>query len=233
MRQNQRPLDVGDPLTNLCARFNPLPRFHRAVMAQGIEMMSRRLWPCGLAMLLLLFAHASAAAGTTKAYLLRGIFNVSVGLDDLALRLNRMGIATTVAGHGESGAVAAEAIRDYRSGKVRTVILIGHSLGGSAVLSMADELNKASVPIALLIALDAGSSGPVAPNVRRAVNFYVGGAQLAPAPGFRGSLQNINVGNIPGMTHMALQSMPLMHQKMISLVSAARGAPVLAAGQSR
>jgi hypothetical protein len=35
------------------------------------------------------------------------------------------------------------------------------------------------------------------------------------------------------MTHMALQSMPLMHQKMISLVSAARGAPVLAAGQSR
>jgi len=187
-------------------------------------MMSRRLWPCGLVLLLLFFAHASAvAAGATKVYLLRGIFNVSVGLDDLALRLNRMGIATTVAGHGESGSVADEAIRDYKSGKVRTVILIGHSLGGGAVLAMADELNRAGVPVALMITLDSGSSGPVAPNVRRAVNFYVGGARLAPGPGFRGSLQNIDVSRIPGISHMALQSMPLMHQKMIGLVSAARG----------
>ena len=187
-------------------------------------MTSRRLLPCSLALLLLLSVHApAAAAGATHAYLLRGIFNVSVGLDTLAQRLNRMGIATTVAGHGESGSVAAEAIRDYKSGKVRTVILIGHSLGGGAVLSMADELNSAGVPVALLIALDSGSSGPVAPNVRRAVNFYVGGARLAPSAGFRGSLQNIDVSRTPGMSHMALQSMPLMHQRMIGLVSAARG----------
>jgi hypothetical protein len=174
---------------------------------------------------LLLVHGPAAAAGATHVYLLRGIFNVSVGLDALAAQLNRRGIATTVAGHGESGAVAAEAIRDYRSGKVRTIILIGHSLGGGAVFSVADALDAAHIPVALVISLESGSSGPVPPNVRREVNFYIAGSgvPVAAAAGFRGSLQNVDVSRIPGMSHMAIQSMPSMQQRMIGLVSAARG----------
>jgi hypothetical protein len=186
----------------------------------------RRFWPLWPVLLLVLFAHGpAAAAGRTHVYLLRGIFNVSVGLDALAAKLGRLGVETSVTGHGEAGSVASEAIRDYRSGKVRTIILIGHSLGGGGVLSMADTLNGAGVPVALLISLESSSSGPVTANVRRAVNFYVAGsgAQLAAGPGFRGSLQNINVGGVPGMDHMMIQSMPSMHQKMIGLVAAARG----------
>ena len=186
-------------------------------------MMSRRLWACGLALLLLFVLHAPpAVAGTTHVYLVRGAGNVSVGLDALAQQLNRMGIAATVAAAGESHAVAAAAIRNYGNGEVRSVILIGHSLGGISVLSMADELNRAGVPVSLMITLDT-SRRPVPPNVRRAVNFYFHGAQLAPAPGFHGELENVGVGGIPGMSHMAVQSMPLMHQKMINLVSAANG----------
>ncbi|MEA3022556.1 MAG: hypothetical protein QOK01_1408, partial [Alphaproteobacteria bacterium] len=78
----------------------------------------RRLSLC-LALLLCWFANEPAAAahrGGTHAYLVRGIFNVSVGLDTLAGKLARMGVATSVYGHGEAGAVASEAIRDYRSG---------------------------------------------------------------------------------------------------------------------
>ncbi len=195
-------------------------------------MPSRRLWPRGLVLLFMLFApgtlfapSAAAAAGRTHVYLMRGIFNVSVGLDALAGELKRLGVDCSVYGHGESGAVASEAIRDYKSGKVRTVILIGHSLGGGAVLSVADSLGSAGVPVALLIALESSSSGPVAANVRRAVNFYIAGsgAQLTAGPGFRGSLQNIDVGRIPGMDHMTVQSMPLMHRRMIGLVGAAKG----------
>jgi hypothetical protein len=185
--------------------------------------MLRHFWACGLALLFLSLLHApSAVAGTTHVYLVRGAHNVSVGLDALAQRLNRMGITATVAGAAESLAVAATAIRDYKDGDVRSVILIGHSLGGIAVLTMADELNRAGVPVALMITLDT-SRRPVAPNVRRAVNFYFRGAQLAAGPGFHGELENVGVGAIPGMSHMAVQSMPSMHQKMINLVSAANG----------
>jgi hypothetical protein len=197
-----------------------------APCAERKVMSLRRLVSCCLVVVFCLLAHGPAsAAGRTHVYLLRGIFNVSVGLDALAGKLSRMGLATSVYGHGESGAVASEAIRDYKSGKVRTVILIGHSLGGGAVLSVADSLASAGVPVALLISLESSSSGPVAANVRRAVNFYIpgSGAVVTAGSGFRGSLQNIDVGRIPGMTHMAVQSMPSMQSKMIAYVSAARG----------
>lgn len=185
----------------------------------------RRLWLCLVVLLIVDAPGPASAAGRTHVYLMRGIFNVSVGLDALAAKLARQGLATSVYGHTDAEQVAAQAIRDYRSGRARSIILIGHSLGGGAVLSVADALNTAGVPVALLIALDSTSSGPVPPNVRRAVGFYIpaSGAQLAPRPGFRGSLRNIDVGRIPGMDHMAVQSMPLMHSRVIGLVGAARG----------
>lgn len=196
-----------------------------------------RLRPSGLALLLalsLLFAQRPAAAagathvslaGATHVYLVRGIFDVSVGLDALALELRRLGVASSVYSHTQSGAVAADAISDYRSGRARRIVLIGHSMGGGAVLSVADELNDAGVPVSLLIALDPTAPGPVTANVRRAVDFYIAGsgAVLAAAPGFHGRLENIDVGGIPGMDHMAVQSMPVMHGRMIGLVESARG----------
>ncbi len=186
----------------------------------------RRLSLCCLVVSLSLFANRpAAAASSTHVYLFRGVFNLSVGLDALAAKLARLGIAASVYGYLESGSVASQVIRDYKSGKVRTIILIGHSFGGGAVLSMADTLNTANVPVALLISLDSSSSGPVPRNVRRAVNFYRSGARpaLVPGAGFHGSLRNIDVKNIPSMDHMTIQSMPSMHQRMIGYVSAARG----------
>jgi hypothetical protein len=184
----------------------------------------RRLWSCCLVVLLCLFAQAPAsAAGRTHVYLFRGIFNVSVGLDALAAKLNRFGLASSVYASGESGAVAGEAIRDYKSGKVGTIILIGHSLGGGAVFSMADALDRAGIPVALVISLDSCCSGPAPRNVRRVVNYYISGAKVSPGAGFRGSLQNIDVSRVPGMDHMTIQSMSSMHQRMIGNVSGSRG----------
>ncbi len=57
-------------------------------------------------------------------------------------------------------------------------------------------------------------------NVSRAVNFYIPqtGAAVAAASGFRGSLTNINVGGVPGMDHMTIQSLDAMHQRIIGYV---------------
>ena len=174
------------------------------------------LWCC------LLSQPAAVAASRTHVYLMRGVFNVSVGLDDLAAKLNKRGVPATVYGPLSTGAVTEEATRDYKAGKVRSIILIGHSLGGSAVLTVADALNDAKIPVALLISLDA-AGGPAPANVRRVVNYYIHTGKVTAGPGFHGSLQNIDVGNVPGMDHMAIQSTSSMHQRMIGNVSAAAG----------
>jgi hypothetical protein len=168
---------------------------------------------------------AAAARSATHVYLLRGIFNVSVGLDDLAAKLVKLGIPASVYGHGDADEVAAEAVRDYESGKVRSVILIGHSLGAGAVLALARDLDMAGVPVSLLISLDPVFHDSVTANVRRAINYYVPGTGVAidRDAGFRGDLKNIDVGDEPGMGHMAVQSAETMHKRMIDSVQAVVG----------
>jgi pimeloyl-ACP methyl ester carboxylesterase len=182
-----------------------------------------RLWSCCLVLWLCLLGHGPAAAASgTHVYLVRGVFNVSAGLDELAAKLNKRGLPATVYGPMSAGSVASDAIADYKAGKVRNIVLVGHSLGGGTVFSVAESLRDAKIPVALMIVLDA-SGGPAPANVRRVVNYYVGGGTVTAGPGFRGSLQNVDVSKIPGMDHMAVQSMSSMHQKMIGNISAAGG----------
>lgn len=190
-----------------------------------------RLW-CAAAVVVslgMLGIPTASAAGKNgvHVYLLRGIFNVSSGLDDLSGKLARLGIANSVHGHSDQADVVADAVRDYRKGKIRSIILIGHSLGAGAVLSAAQDLREAGVPVALLIALDPVMPGTVASNVRRAVNYYVNltGTSIAADKGFRGELKNVNVSDEPGMNHMSVQSAEAMHTRMIGFVRAAASAP--------
>jgi len=181
-----------------------------------------RLWSCCLVLWLCLLGHHPAAASSTHVYLVRGVLNVSVGLDELAAKLNKRGVPATVYGPMSAGSVASDAISAYKSGKVRNIVLIGHSLGGGTVFSVAESLKDQKIPVALMIVLDA-AGGPAPANVRRVINYYVGGGTVTAGPGFRGSLQNIDVSKIPGMDHMAIQSTSSMHQKIIGNVSAAGG----------
>ncbi len=180
----------------------------------------QRLWSCCLVVWLCLITYyPAAAASRTHVYLMRGVFNVSVGLDDLAVKLNKRGIPATVYGPMSPGSVSSDASAAWKAG-TRNIILIGHSLGGGAVFSVAETLKDEKIPVALMIVLD-GSGGPAPANVRRVVNYHVAGGIVTAPPGFRGSVQNIDVSNIPGMDHMAVQSMSLMHQKMIANIAAA------------
>lgn len=182
----------------------------------------RRLSACCLMALFCLLANgiASAARSETHAYLLRGIFNVSVGLDDLASKLAKRGIAASVYGHLEAASVVNAAVQDYRSGRARSIVLIGHSLGAGAAVAAASQLAEAGVPVALLVLLDPKLSFAVPRNVSRAVDFYIAGSGFpaGAGAGFRGSLTNVNVSGVPGMSHMAIQSTDSMHQRIISYV---------------
>jgi hypothetical protein len=165
------------------------------------------------------------AQASSHVYLLRGIFNVSVGLDVLAGKLARQGIAATVYGHDESGTVAALAAQQYQSGSARPIVLIGHSLGAGAAVSVARQLNNAGIPVALLVLLDPVSGEAVPPNVGRAVNLYVSGGmgtQVGAAPGFRGSLSNMDYRGA-GMDHMSIQAADSVHRQIIGYVHGVAG----------
>jgi len=177
---------------------------------------------CVLAVLLGL-SWSGAARASAHVYLLRGIFNVSVGLDALAGKLAHQGIAATVYGHDESSAVATLAAQQYQGGTARPIILIGHSLGAGAAVTIARQLNGSGIPVALLVLLDPVSAEAVPPNVGRAVNLYVSGGmgtQVGAAAGFRGSLNNLDYRSA-GMDHMSIQAADSVHRQIIGYVHAA------------
>jgi len=177
--------------------------------------------PFVVVLLLCLGWHGAARAANSHVYFIRGLFNVSVGLDAMAARV---GIPASVYGDGDGSAIAAQATADYKSGRAHSIILVGHSLGAGTAVEVARQLNGAGVPVALVLLLDPVGAGAVSPNVARAVNLHVSGVTVAAEPGFRGSLSNVDVKSDPAAPdHMTIQSAPSMQGKIIAYIRSAAG----------
>jgi pimeloyl-ACP methyl ester carboxylesterase len=112
--------------------------------------------------------------GGSHLYVLLGLGNNSPGLSEFGSRIGRRGIPTTVRNYGDWPALAQEAIAQYNSGRLRSIMIVGHSLGGSAAFDMAAELGRAGVPVQLVVTLDPVGGSQVSSNVRRSVNFRPG-----------------------------------------------------------
>lgn len=114
--------------------------------------------------------HASRGGGT-HLYVLLGLGGNSPGLAEWGYRMQRSGIPTTVASHADEPALAQQAIADYKSGRVRSIKIVGHSLGGSAASDMAATLGQAGVPVQLLVSMDPPGGASTSANVRNFVNM--------------------------------------------------------------
>jgi pimeloyl-ACP methyl ester carboxylesterase len=179
----------------------------------------------GFVVMLFSFATAGvASAASAHVYLIRGLFNVSVGLDAIGARLAQRGIAASIYDDEAVGAVAAEAARAYAVG-VHSIVLVGHSLGGGAAVSAARQLGASGVPVALMILLDPVGAAGVPSNVRRVINLYVGvggGLAVGAEAGFRGNLNNLDLSNDPAHPdHMTIQSSPAMQDRIIAYIRSA------------
>jgi hypothetical protein len=169
-------------------------------------------------------APAAPAAGA-RVYLLRGVLNIfSLGLDDIAAKLERQGIPVTVANFVSWSSLADQAAAEYRSGKVRTIILVGHSSGATALPDMVAKLGQLGVPVRLAIGLDSVFRTKLAGNAERYINFYVSngaGEPVTRTKDFRGALENVDVHTVPGVGHLSIDKNQIMQQKVISAIDAA------------
>ena len=120
-------------------------------------------------------AHDGASSrGGAHLYVLLGLLNMSPGLSEFGEKIGHRGIPTTVSNYGDWPALAQEAIEQYKSGRLRAIYIVGHSLGGGAAKSMAAELCRAGVPVQLVVTLDPVGEAEEPTNVRRSVTIVPG-----------------------------------------------------------
>jgi hypothetical protein len=168
---------------------------------------------------------APAGSGHKKVYLLRGLTNVlSPGIDELADELDRRNISATVSSHLFWQAVAKEAIGDCMSGRVKTVVLVGHSLGAGAALDVAEQMQKAGLRVALIATFDPVLHAAVPANVHLLRNFYLSngvGRAIQPGQHFHGLLRNVDLNGRPGLGHVSMTTAPEVQKQIMSDILAA------------
>jgi len=194
----------------------------------GRSMLRRRLRPLLAAAIALLLvipsagnagANPAAPASDAHVYLLRGVLNIfSLGLDDIAERLRQQGIPATVSNYIFWSSLADEAAAEYRSGKLKTVILVGHSSGATYLPDMVARLNQLGVPVKLAIGLDSVFHTSLSGRVGRYINLYIAngaGTAVQPTRDLKGTLQNVNVDSVPGIGHISIDKNQYIQQKVI------------------
>jgi hypothetical protein len=167
---------------------------------------------------------AAARASTAHVYLLRGVLNIfSLGLDEIAAKLQAQGIRVTITNYVFWSSLADEAAAEYRSGKIKTVILVGHSSGATALPDMVARLDQLGVPVKLAIGLDSVFHTSLSGRVGRYINFYVANGAGTPVErtrGFQGKLENVNVQSVPGVGHLTIEKSQIMQQRVIGEIDA-------------
>jgi Thioesterase domain len=160
------------------------------------------------------------AVSRPHVYLMRGLLNIfSLGMDELATRIQNHGIDASVYNHTFADGIVARIVQMYRAGDHGPYMLVGHSLGADAVMGMAQELNAQGVPVALVIPVD-GTGSSVAPrNVACVINLtqrkY---AYMRPGVGFQGVLDNVDFSGDPGIDHLTIDKSPRVQAEALRYV---------------
>ena len=172
-----------------------------------------------------------------RAYLFYGLIpTIDWGMDELAQRINRSGIAAGNYSHASWRSVADQAISDYRRDP-KPIAVVGHSIGGDSAVQFAQALGAARVPVSLLITYDAtrAADGSVPANVHRYINLYqssniLGGGDLAPGSGFHGHYASYNLKDRSEIIHVNLDKFSriqeLLAAKVRSMGAGGEGEPV-------
>jgi len=166
------------------------------------------------------FASRETAVSRPHVYLMRGLLNIfSLGMDQLAVQIARHGVEASVYNHTLAEGVVGEIAAKYRAGDHGPYILVGHSLGADAVMTMAQELNTQGIPVALVVPFD-GTGSYLAPrNVACVLNLtqrqY---AYMRPGAGFHGNLRNVDVSSDASIDHFTIDKSPRLQAVALSSI---------------
>ena len=164
-----------------------------------------------------------------RVYLFRGVAGLiySRGIDKLADRIKRAGIAAEVQTYLMWRQVADEAIRDYRRDPA-PITLIGHSMGGDSAVDFAETLNQAGIPVNLLVTYDPTRiADDVPPNVERYINIYqskniMGGGNVVQGARFHGHYASYNLKEHNEIVHINIEKADrIQHQLLDKIVQLA------------
>ena len=169
---------------------------------------------------------ATSTAAETHVYLLRGVLNIfSLGLDDIARQVAGAGYSTvTVANFVSWSSLADEAAAEYRSGRTKTIVLVGHSSGATALPDMVARLDQLGAPVKLAIGLDSvfrtkpvGTRGTLHQLLHCQRQRRAGREDRA----IPGQAREYRRGqNVPGVGHMSIDKNEIMQRKVIGEIDA-------------
>jgi Thioesterase domain len=162
--------------------------------------------------------NSPQAQGPEKVYLLRGFLNIfSLGMDDLATKLQADGISATVMNHAESDIVASQIVTSYNGGDRGPIVLIGHSLGADAIVEVADRLARYSIPVALMVLFDGTEPHQIPANVATAVN-YTKHFMISPMTGSVGVVSNVDFSGDPSIDHLSIDTVPSLQAQTLDYI---------------
>lgn len=144
-------------------------------------------------------------------YLFRGLANVfSKGMDVIGEKMVRQGLNARVYNHAAWPTLAKDIIARSKSRRVRyPVIIMGHSLGGNATMQMSKFLGDNGVRVAYAVSFDPTITTFVGPNVGEVINYYLPNSEhtniVKEDRGFKGSLRNVDVSTVAGVTHVTVE----------------------------
>lgn len=185
---------------------------------------------CGVGMSL---DAANSYAATEKrelpgrVYLLRGLIGdiFSLGMDDLAAKIEQRGIKASVHGVSVARFLAGDIIAKYRRDpSIAPIMLIGHSTGGDEIITIARRLKTAGIPVALAFGFDPTPiASDVPSNVELFINLYqatnlIGGGRATPGAGFRGRLVNVDLRDRREIVHITLDKSKVIHEQVIEKI---------------
>jgi hypothetical protein len=210
----------SNPVGSCLAGFSPMA----ALWSVPLRAAAIAVLLLGVAPLSAGAAHAAPAAPGVHVYLVRGVLNIfSLGMDEIAAKLQQQGINATVHNHLAWASIADNAAAEYKTGRAKTIILVGHSSGATCLPDIVGRLDQQGVPVKLAVGLDSVFHTSLAGRVGRYVNFYIAngaGKPVEKTKYFRGSLENVDVEEVPGVSHIFIDKNQIIQRKVIAAIDA-------------
>lgn len=174
----------------------------------------------GAAFLLCAASLLQPAQAAGHVYLLRGFAGVfSTGLDSLGEQLNKRGYKATVHSYTEYQGLAEQAAAEQKSGK-GPIVIIGHSFGAEAAISMAEEMKKRGASVALIVSFAPTVRLKTPSNVRQVVNYYLGEVPISKEGRSAGQIANVNLTDHADVNHFNIEKNERYQRQVLARVSA-------------